>query len=117
MIIAQLEVVLQDLVAKGGGWGIAAALLWIGWRIWKEVKPSLSAWLELRTKEIAIHERNAKAREDGVEVAREHNKSIEGLTTSLNSLRDGLSGAMNNGFKRMTDKIVGPKNDKNNGGS
>lgn len=117
-MIAQIELVLQQLAKNGGGWGTAFAMLWLGWRIWKEVKPNMVKWLDLRQREVAIHERNAKAREDGVAVARETNKGIHGLTTSINGLSDGLSKAMNNGFKRITEKIESDRKSENeNGGT
>lgn len=95
-----------ELITKGGGWGVAAAVLWVFWRIWKEVKPSLLKWLELRHREVTIHERSAKAREDSVAAARETNSAVQGLTRSVDNLSTKVTAVMNNGFKRITDKIA-----------
>lgn len=108
-MLAQIELVMTELAKNGGPWGTAAVLAWIGWRIWRDLGPSLKEWLALRTREVAAAERNATAREEGLNVSREGNKSVEGLTTAINNLNNKLTEAMNNGFKRVTDKIATSK--------
>lgn len=109
-----IELILVQLAEKGGSWGTAAVLALIGWRVWKELKPSLKSWLLLRDREVAAAERNVTAREDGNNVAREQMKSTEGLTTSINRLNDNLTTVMNNGFKRITDKLMPEDKSKKN---
>lgn len=100
-MLAQMEMVLTELAKNGGPWGTAAVMAWIGWRIWRDLGPGLKEWLALRNREVAAAERNASAREEGLNVSREGNKSVEGLTTAINNLNSSLSA----GIRRVTDKI------------
>lgn len=111
-----VEAVLIQLATKGDGWALVAALLFIGWKIWKDVKPFLKKHYEQR-------EREVKAREKEVEVGREIKTSIEGLTSavqeqsqSVTKLAETLGDKMDKGFARITEKVETPHKQTGTGG-
>lgn len=102
MLLGQIELLLEQLATSGGGWGVMAAMLWIGWRVWKEVKPHLTESLVLRGREVAAREKQAVAQGRTAEATEQMDKSVEGLRTSVDNLAKG----MNNGFAKITDRIL-----------
>lgn len=110
-----VETVLMQLATKGDGWALVAAILFVGWRIWKDVRPSLKEHFKLREREVI-------AREKEVEVGRQIKTSIEGLTTavqdqskSVTVLAETLGDKMDKGFSRITEKIKSPEAGGNSG--
>lgn len=111
-----VEAVLMQLATKGDGWALVAAILFVGYRIWKDVRPSLKEHFKLREREVV-------AREKEVEVGRDIKNSIEGLTTavqeqsqSVTKLAETLGDKIDKGFTRITEKVETPRKTGTDGG-
>jgi F0F1-type ATP synthase membrane subunit b/b' len=113
-MLGQVDQIVEQLATQGGGWGVMGAMLWIGWRVWRELKPHLVETLSLRTREVKAREDQAEATKAQADSTAGVMKSVEGLRGSVDSLADKVEKVVNNGFSRITEKVVAPVTGKKN---
>lgn len=98
-MIGQVEILLVELVEKGGPWGIVGALLFAGWQMWRKIEPKVAKHLELKEREVAARERIPAQAEKNQAVGEKLAGAVDKLTAEIERVRK-------NGVKN-TDRVGG----------